>query len=325
MSESSLRDVAPGTWSLGLEVPTSPLVSATNCYLIESGDGAVYVVDPGWDTPSNEAALMDALDDHGSSIEAIGGIVVTHLHADHLGLARRLGDEYRVELIMHTEEYAAAVTPDERFLPESLRRCFQDWGVPANEARQLADELKVRYDPVPSLPGTRTVEDGERLPIAGRVIRAMHTPGHTTGHLCLLDEENDALLSGDLVLPSITPGVGLGAASATNPLTDMIQSLGRVSELPALCLPGHGKVFTGIDARCAEILSRYDTRTAQVREVAGEDPSATVWGIATRLRWNGGAWNSLAPYFRRSAMSQVAMHVARIRGGVPESGEWRWA
>jgi glyoxylase-like metal-dependent hydrolase (beta-lactamase superfamily II) len=226
---------------------------------------------------------------------------------------------------MHPNEYAAATTPDDRFLPTALRCCFNAWGMPADVARPLVADLAKRYDPAPYLPATQTVADGDRLPIPGRAIRVIHTPGHTTGHACLLDEEHDVLFAGDLVLPGITPGVGLGAASPTNPLTDIIGSLDRVASLSALCLPGHGEPIPDIGIRCAEILSRYEARTAQEHQLLERYPRASLWEIATSLSWSGSAWKSLMPYLRRSAISQVAMHAARVRGNVPDDRSWQWA
>ncbi len=55
----------------------------------------------------------------------------------------------------------------------------------------------------------RFVADGERLPIAGRDVRAIWTPGHTPGHLCLHDAAAGVLLTGDHLLPRITPNISV--------------------------------------------------------------------------------------------------------------------
>ena len=54
---------------------------------------------------------------------------------------------------------------------------------------------------------TDRVHHGERLQLAGREWFVVHTPGHTVDHLCLWDPETGTLLTGDHVLPSITPHV----------------------------------------------------------------------------------------------------------------------
>ena len=62
---------------------------------------------------------------------------------------------------------------------------------------------------------TRRVRHGAPIRLAGRDWFAVHTPGHTLDHLCLYDPENGVLLSGDHVLPSITPHIsGSGQGDA---------------------------------------------------------------------------------------------------------------
>ena len=83
-------------------------------------------------------------------------------------------------------------------------------------------------------------EDGDLVPLEGRRLRAVWTPGHTPGHLCLYDEAADLLLTGDHVLPRITPNVGLQPHTAEPPLAAYLNSLRRVSAYAdAEALPAH--------------------------------------------------------------------------------------
>ena len=79
---------------------------------------------------------------------------------------------------------------------------------------------------------TRRVKHGAPIQLAGRTWLAIHTPGHTLDHLCLYDPENGILLSGDHVLPSITPhiaGSGQGDALHSYLATlDLVASLDGV-------------------------------------------------------------------------------------------------
>ena len=54
---------------------------------------------------------------------------------------------------------------------------------------------------------TRRVHHGTRVRMGGREWFAVHTPGHTVDHICAWDPESGVLLTGDHVLPSITPHV----------------------------------------------------------------------------------------------------------------------
>ncbi len=66
---------------------------------------------------------------------------------------------------------------------------------------------------------------GDPVPLAGRQRRAVWTPGHTPGHLCLHDEAKDLLLTGDHVLPRISPNIGLQPHMAEPPLAAYLRSL----------------------------------------------------------------------------------------------------
>ena len=77
-------------------------------------------------------------------------------------------------------------------------------------------------------PGSR-LADGEVIRLAGRDWFAVHTPGHTGDHLCLHDTEG-VLLSGDHVLPTITPHIS-GLASSNDALADFFDALELVAGL----------------------------------------------------------------------------------------------
>jgi Metallo-beta-lactamase superfamily len=69
------------------------------------------------------------------------------------------------------------------------------------------------------------VPDGAMLDLPGWSVRAVWTPGHTQGHLCLYDTGHRLLFSGDHVLPRITPGVGVHPAEESDVLGDFLASL----------------------------------------------------------------------------------------------------
>ena len=95
------------------------------------------------------------------------------------------------------------------------------------------------------------LEDGARPEVPGWDLQAIWTPGHSPGHLCFYEARQELMLSGDHVLPRITPNIPFHPQAGANPLGDYLQSLDklepyRVGEvLPAheyrfddLCKPG---------------------------------------------------------------------------------------
>jgi glyoxylase-like metal-dependent hydrolase (beta-lactamase superfamily II) len=116
---------------------------------------------------------------------------------------------------------------------------------------------------------TQRVVHGQRIRLAGREWVSVHTPGHTVDHLCLFDPEYGLLLSGDHVLPSITPhisGVGNGADS----LRSYIQTLDLVAALDGvkLGLPAHGHPFDDVPGRVEAIKDHHHERMEQLRDAS---------------------------------------------------------
>src|SRR5690606_3961874 len=112
---------------------------------------------------------------------------------------------------------------------------------------------------------TPRVDDAERLLLGGRSWAALHPPGHTVDHLCPYDPEAKILVSGDHVLPSITPHIsGLGVS--LDPLSDFFRSLEKVGELDtSLVLPAHGLEIANLAGRATAIPPHREQRRQQMR------------------------------------------------------------
>lgn len=112
---------------------------------------------------------------------------------------------------------------------------------------------------------TRRVRHGTPLQLAGREWITLHTPGHTLDHLCLYDPEHGVLLSGDHVLPSITPHIS-GSASG-DALRSYLATLDLVARLDdvRLGLPAHGHPFDDVPGRVAAIKEHHHERMEKLR------------------------------------------------------------
>lgn len=152
---------------------------------------------------------------------------------------------------------------------------------PALHRRVLMRALRLLF--APPLP-TRRVRHGDRLPLAGHEWVAIHTPGHTLDHLCLYDPDDGVLLSGDHVLPTITPhisGVGNGADS----LKSYIATLDLVARLEGiqLGLPAHGHPFDDVPGRVDAIKRHHEERMEQLRQVSHALGPATVVALSHEI------------------------------------------
>jgi glyoxylase-like metal-dependent hydrolase (beta-lactamase superfamily II) len=135
----------------------------TGTYIV--GHGEVAVIDPGPDDAAHLEAILAAIDG-----ERVSHILVTHHHADHSPLARALKE--RTGASIHG--LAVASTPEQGDL-----------------------KLEAGYDHfAPDI----TVHGGETIAGSGWTIEALHTPGHTSNHICYALHEENALFSGDHIM-----------------------------------------------------------------------------------------------------------------------------
>jgi glyoxylase-like metal-dependent hydrolase (beta-lactamase superfamily II) len=305
----ALETVSDGVSVVALPLPPGN-VPYTLSYLLADEHDGIHVIDPGPDWDENWGTLGAALAARGKTVTDVASIIVTHLHPDHLGLAGRLRQVSGAPVIMHRSDAAALETPGD---PVRMRVSeLSNWGVPADRRAELT-ALTLGPATVAEFLVDRTVEGGELLDIPGRSLRVIHTPGHTSGHICLREEEQKLIFTGDHVLPTVNPGIGLGGTTSENPIRDYLASLDAVAAFDDHeVLPGHGYRFTGLAERCTELADHHRRRTGEVAAVLARQPDATIWQIAERLTWSSG-WQALRGFSLLSALSQTALHRELVR------------
>ncbi len=151
------------------------------------------------------------------------------------------------------------------------------WGT-VNQGPPLKRKLMIRamrFLFTPPEP-TERVHHGERLKLAGREFFVVHTPGHTVDHLCLWDPETGTLLTGDHVLPSITPHVS-GVRKADS-LKSYLATLDLVARLEGVKvgLPAHGHPFDDVRGRVHAIKEHHAERMELLRTAGRALGPATV-------------------------------------------------
>jgi glyoxylase-like metal-dependent hydrolase (beta-lactamase superfamily II) len=152
---------------------------------------------------------------------------------------------------------------------------------------------------------------GETLETGRYRWEVLWTPGHTPGHICLLESRHGILLCGDHILEIVTPNVGLHPLLPENPLPSYFDSLQRfASQAFELVLPGHGGRIVDLSARTAEIVRRHDDRRAQARSLLTSAPRS-AYELATQIWARPGRrnWATLHPHLRRNAVGMIAAHL----------------
>jgi len=306
------RDLVDGVTRVALPVGIHG-VETVNAYVLADGE-RVTLVDPGvWRADPDDdglAALERGLRGAGFELRDVSRVVVTHAHIDHYGLAGRVLELTGAELWMHAmtdldcEKYRHPDTAMAR-----RRDMYTDHGVPEPQSAELAEHLG-RWLPYlySVVEASRRVRGGERLAVGGRDWELVHTPGHSLGHVCLWSGTDRVLLSGDHLLPGVTPPVTFERGFDADPLRSYLDSLRRVAERdPALVLPGHGQPFANGTARIEAIIRNKVRRMTAIRAMIAERP-CTVTEIADRL-----VAKAIRADQRQLALSETLAHIAYLR------------
>jgi glyoxylase-like metal-dependent hydrolase (beta-lactamase superfamily II) len=228
-----------------------------NVYLVaDGGEGAL--IDAGFADDDSMKARLDYL--AGLEDVKLAYIVLTHHHFDHSSGAHRLREATGARIVTHRAEAPLLVEAGRVDTPQDV-----DLPKEAREAREVI--LRWREEAARAVPD-RLVEDGERMRVGGATLRAVHTPGHSAGHICLFLEEERVLFSGDNVL-----GVGT-TAIAPPPHGDMAQyvaSLRKMQSLDAgLLCPGHGPVVREPNRKLQELIDHRRERDEQILTFVGQ-------------------------------------------------------
>jgi glyoxylase-like metal-dependent hydrolase (beta-lactamase superfamily II) len=319
--------VRPGLWSLPVPIPASPLRYVLT-YAFEV-PGGVVVVDPGWNAPESFAALEAGLAAMGAALTDVRGVLVTHLHPDHYGLAGRVRELSGAWVALHPADAALVYERYEQVddLLDRIAEWLRDAGAPASEVVAMRDASMAVRSVVVVAPPDVLLSDGDRPDVPGWQLVAIHTPGHTPGHLCFYEERTGLLLSGDHVLPRITANVSIHPQSGSDPLGDYLASLERLRKYAdSPVLPGHEWRFDGLGGRIDTIIAHHEERLEATTALVA-DGAETVWEVATGLPWSR-PWEEIRGFMRRAAVGETQAHLVVLerRGRLDRTGQHplRW-
>jgi glyoxylase-like metal-dependent hydrolase (beta-lactamase superfamily II) len=211
--------------------------AGTNTYLV--GERELAVIDPGPEDAAHVRAIVDA------GAGRIRWILCSHTHLDHASSAATLQRATGAKI--------AAMAQGRTGPPP-----------PGGE-----HNVKLVLD--------QPLADGDAIGLDGFSLRAIHTPGHASNHLCFLLPETGMLFTGDHVMQGSTVVIGPPDGN----MRAYLQSLRRLLELEIAVLgPGHGYLIHQPHAEAERLIEHRLRRESKVRqallEAGGSAPLATL-------------------------------------------------
>ena len=319
-----VEQVRPGLWSIPVPIPDNPLRYVL-VYALELHGGGVAIVDAGWDTDEAWTALSDGLVTAGGSVTDVRAVLVTHIHPDHYGLAGRVREASGAWIGLHPHD---AVMLESRYgdtdaLLDAMFHFLADSGVPDDKLPDLAFASMVLKSMVTMAEPDVLFEDQQDIALAGWDLRTIWTPGHSPGHVCFYSADQRLLLSGDHVLPRITPNISVHAQQFPNPLGDYLESLAKVRDLGSdEVLPAHEYRFADLGGRIDEITAHHVERLEEIVEAIRTNPGATGWEITLGLHWSR-PWDDIEPFMQRQANGETMAHcvLLELHGRIRRVGD----
>jgi glyoxylase-like metal-dependent hydrolase (beta-lactamase superfamily II) len=320
--DSGVEDLGGGVYRIPLPLPMAGL-KAVNVYALVDSDG-VDLVDSGMAITRAREQLLEALGSLGAGLADVRNFLITHVHRDHYTLAvelRRLAAEGAIStgVISLGEDERDNLAASRAIDPGAFTRDLTTMG-----AGELLERLsRGGTEPRPSAgeweDPDRWLADGTDLVLKSRTLRAIHTPGHTRGHLVFHDAAAAVLFAGDHVLPSITPSIGFEPVRNPLSLRDYLASLSLMLQIPdARLLPAHGPVTDSAHARVEELLAHHEDRLAEALDAVRGGAEPTAYGVAGAIRWTRRrqAFDELEPVSQLLATGETAAHleVLAVRG-----------
>jgi glyoxylase-like metal-dependent hydrolase (beta-lactamase superfamily II) len=255
--------------------------TGTGTYIV--GSGTVAIVDPGPNDPDHIAALLAAVGG-----ESVSHIVVTHTHRDH-------------------SPAAIAVKAATGALVVGCARLVLDDHGPRADAG-----FDATYAP------DSVLVDGESVTGPGWMLTALHTPGHTSNHLCFALAQEHALFTGDHVMGWSTTVV----APPDGDMAAYIASLRRLLDRDdAVYYPTHGAPVTEPQRFVRGLITHRKQRENQILARLA-DGAATVPAMVATM------YAAVDPRLHPAAGLSVTAHLIDLaaRGVVAQQGdEWTLA
>ena len=270
-AEGEAVQVAEGV--LWMRLPLPMRLDHVNVYALDDGDGWT-VVDTGF-ASRRSRAVWESLMAGPLGGRPIRRVIVTHHHPDHVGLAGWLQTEFGAELAMPRTGWLLArmLLLDVQETPtEEAIAFWRAAGMRADIFEKRLTERPFNFaDIVAPMPvGFTRIAEGDEMFIGGRRWHVRMGDGHAPDHATFWSRDDDLVLGGDQLLPSISPNLGVHPTEPeADPVGEWLASCARLAPFAEdrhLVLPGHKLPYRGLPLRMRQLAENHTGALARLTD-----------------------------------------------------------
>ena len=306
-----IQEILPNIYKIVVPLPHNPL-KALNTYLIVGAD-EFLLVDSGFNRKESKEALFTALESLKVDPDKTR-VIITHLHADHSGLAEVLYKK-GARLLMEPGEAQRIKSLSEEENWENMKGDLKTFGLEVDQnffddhpGKIYAPKGNFTYQPL---------KEGENIAIGEYSFEVILVPGHTPGMINLFDRKKGIYFSADHVLDSITPNIGFWGYDQEKMLEKYLNSLQKVQAYPIkIMLPSHRGVIMKPKERIEELQEHHKNRLEEVERIVTKKGTAVnVRDVAREMDWRirARSWEDFPSPQKSFAAGEAMSHLEYLR------------
>ncbi|THH34385.1 MBL fold metallo-hydrolase [Aliishimia ponticola] len=264
-------EVAPGV--LWTRLPLPMKLDHVNVFALDDGDGWT-VIDTGFSSGKTRD-IWDAFMAGPLGGKPVRRVIVTHHHPDHVGLAGWFQSVHGAELVTTRTAWLMSrmlLLDEQDTLPPETVAFYKSTGMAPDILEKRVSERPFNFSDIlwPMPLGYTRIQQGDTIEIGGRSWDVHMGNGHAPEHATFWSRDDNLVLGGDQLLPSISPNIGVYVTEPmADPIGDWLESCERLAPLARadhLVLGGHKLPFTGLPTRMRQLIENHHSALRRLLE-----------------------------------------------------------